>query len=189
MSKSRTTAESLSLQQQCGAADLNGCCIRTGDGGSESTICPEQPPLSDSSTSELSRCNSAEFTASDRVTSGETATRPSESQPQCPQGHWVRVVAFAALSSLSLSTVYRRVRDGSLITAQPGGKGRTILIASDSLERLNSEKQADVSSATPNSHDPEELRNPSPTSDSPLPAEVTPKTRRGPRPKWQQGLH
>ncbi len=79
---------------------------------------------------------------------------------------FLSIPQFVALSGLSPSTVRRRVRDRSLASYQPGGKGKKVLIPRDALDRPTVPATNEVAPSQP----PKQ----------PL------ATRRGPRPGWQQ---
>jgi len=81
------------------------------------------------------------------------------------QRKYVSPQEFSAISGLSLATVYRRLRDGSLPSIQLGPKKSRVLISLDAAERLVS--------AAPNAGDP-----------SLPPSDEAPKPISGPRPKW-----
>lgn len=105
--------------------------------------------------------------------------------------HWLSIAEFVALSGLSQSTVRRRIDDGSIASAQPGGKGTKLLIPADTLARLAAER-SDADAQTPVT-----MRSaaggprPSAVSTAPDPsADPSPRkvSRRGPKPKWQRHL-
>jgi excisionase family DNA binding protein len=79
---------------------------------------------------------------------------------------------FARLTSLSTITVRRRLRDGSIPSVQPGGRGCRILIPVTALEQNRETGQLLTNSG--------EASPPSPT-ESQVPAKLS-----GPRPKWQK---
>ena len=81
--------------------------------------------------------------------------------------HYLSVEEFGAVTGLSVSTVRRRIRDGSLPVFQPGGKKSRILIPGGVL--TDRSRQEPV--ATP----------PEPAAASPTPS---PPTLAGPRPRW-----
>jgi len=52
------------------------------------------------------------------------------------QPEFLSIPQFAALSQLSMSTIRRRLRDGSIPFSQPGGKRTKILIPQKALTEL-----------------------------------------------------
>jgi hypothetical protein len=78
---------------------------------------------------------------------------------------------FARLTGLSVSTLKRRKRDGSLFYFQPGGPRSRVLIPRDAIERVLSQPKLAVN-----------------VPEKPSPAHLNTKTPRlpGPLPKWAQ---
>jgi excisionase family DNA binding protein len=83
--------------------------------------------------------------------------------PPEPTPRFLSPADFARATGLSEATVRRRIRDGSLPVAQPGGKKSRVLIPRDVLDR---------SAPAPGPSVPA----PGPTPPAPRPA--------GPRPRW-----
>jgi len=86
---------------------------------------------------------------------------------------YMTIAQFAKRSTLSETTVYRRVHDGSLPFVQAGGKGKKILIPTNALR-----------SATPVSTTCDRVETPE-VAVPPL-AGNKPRKRRGPRAKWRR---
>jgi hypothetical protein len=81
---------------------------------------------------------------------------------------------FSERSGLSLATVYRRLRDRSLPSAQPGGPRTRVLIPVDALG----------TKAVP----PEILEAPSPPIERTITNPTTPPPLPGPAPKWRRSV-
>ena len=86
--------------------------------------------------------------------------------PGAQAPRYLTIEAFAALTTLSESTIQRLIKSGKLKPFQPGGPRHRLLFAADALEQSP----------------------PVPTSGS-VPTSTSKPTRpkRGPRPKWETG--
>jgi hypothetical protein len=62
---------------------------------------------------------------------------------------FLKIREFSRISGLSVSTIRRRVRDGSIPAIQPGGAGKVILFARDALERQSSPPTSGENTPTP----------------------------------------
>jgi excisionase family DNA binding protein len=76
---------------------------------------------------------------------------------------------FAGIAGLSLSTVRRRMADGSLPVWQPGGRRTAVRIHRSALTTSHQPPDPSVVAA-------------------PSPAEAPPSPRCGPQPRWKKGL-
>jgi excisionase family DNA binding protein len=86
---------------------------------------------------------------------------------------WLTVAKFALHTGLSLSTVRRLIKSGSLPFAQPGGRGNRLLIPANALSHARGDVGA--SQAGPASIVPTTVTQPAPAA-----------KRAGPKPRWQQ---
>src|SRR4051794_28418383 len=93
-----------------------------------------------------------------------------------PLSRYVSLKEFSRLTGLSLTTLRRRVKDGSLPCKQLGGRRCRLLIPRDALETLDKSVAATSSDA--------ELA--TTTDGSILPATTTRQPLPGPRPRWTQ---
>jgi hypothetical protein len=101
------------------------------------------------------------------------------------QSGWLSIAAFVQLSNLSDSTVRRRIRDGSIPSAQPGGAGTKLLIPADALASCVSAKPNTGTSASNDiGATPAPLTNPTQFQTTNAPDHVP--ARHGPQPKWQK---
>jgi hypothetical protein len=96
-----------------------------------------------------------------------------------PLPTYLSLAEFSALSGLSVTTLRRRIKDGSLPYRQLGGRRHRLLIPRDALETLN---QPVDSSCGP--CQPDEERNGPTQHISAAPHELP-----GPRPRWTQQLN
>jgi excisionase family DNA binding protein len=88
--------------------------------------------------------------------------------PAVPPSRYLTIVELAALTTLSVSTIDRLVKDGRLVAHQPGGKRHRKLFSPDAIEQLS--RTSPVVTAS----DPTPI-NPPVKPSQPL---------RGPRPDW-----
>lgn len=86
---------------------------------------------------------------------------------------YLSVEEFSVASSLSVSTVRRRIKDGTLLAFQPGGRKSRLLIPRDALVR-----PAEASSQLPASKEPAQTPHIAPPATSPSLA--------GPPPGWMR---
>lgn len=75
--------------------------------------------------------------------------RTDENGSDAVGGDFLTVQEFVRSSRLSASTVWRRIRDGSLPYRQLGGKGCRVLIPADALDCSVSDEEAEC----PRSHE------------------------------------
>ena len=88
-----------------------------------------------------------------------------------PQPAYLSIKQFSEFSGLSVATIRRRLRDGSISSHQPGGRKKKRLIPADALRNLSPGAEATVSE-TAGSANPNEVR--------------LPQTRRGRQPSWKK---
>jgi excisionase family DNA binding protein len=109
-----------------------------------------------------------------RLPSQTLSCGPTKMRDAIPsrQSHFVGVEEFAERSLLSVSTVRRRINDGSLPYVQPGGFRTRILIPADALTALLHGSQQGSTASEPRREY---------SSNS---SEVTPERLPGPEPRW-----
>lgn len=111
--------------------------------------------------------------------SGGEYSLPMADAPAGLGRRYLTVQQFADLSGLSLSTIRRRIRDGSITHAQPGGKRRRILIPVGALEHRQHCPSASHEARNENPNEQVNVADPGQPSppERPIP---------GPSPKWQR---
>ena len=96
-----------------------------------------------------------------------------------PLPQYVSLKEFSAISRLSVSTLRRRIKDGSLPFRQLGGRRCRLLIPSNALELVDQPVDASSGPCQPDAN----RNGPTP------PISTAPQALPGPRPRWTQQLN
>jgi hypothetical protein len=87
---------------------------------------------------------------------------------------YISITKLSAISGLSVSTLRRRVKDGSLPVIQPGGRRSRLLFRRDVLDTLSTVAHESTSTPAPSAEEAP-CEDPTTPAVQPLP---------GPRPRW-----